>query len=240
MINSNMKIEIWSDVACPFCYIGKRRFETALAEFEHRDEVEVIWKSFQLDPEAQYSPGQTIYDHLAERKGWSPQQAREVSANVIEMARGEGLQYDFDKLVPANTFDAHRFTHLAAQRGLQDKAEEKLFHAYFTEGKNIADPAVLTQLGVEIGLEASAVQQMLDGDAGTNEVQADIAEAQKFGIRGVPFFVFNRQYAVSGAQASAGFLQALQESWAAWEKENPAALAQVANGEVCTPDGECA
>ena len=235
-----MKIEIWSDVACPFCYIGKRRFENALEQFAHRDEVEVIWKSFQLDPEAQYSPGQNIYDHLAERKGWSRQQARETTAHVIEMAQGEGLQYDFDKLVPTNTFDAHRFTHLAAQYGLQDKAEEKLFHVYFTEGKNIADPTVLTQLGVEIGLEASAVQQMLNSEDFTDEVQSDIVEAQALGVRGVPFFVFNRQYAVSGAQASAGFLQALQQSWTAWEKENPAVSTEVTNGEVCMPDGECA
>lgn len=219
MINSSMKIEIWSDVACPFCYIGKRRFETALAEFEHRDEVEVIWKSFQLDPEAQYSPGQTIYDHLAERKGWSPAQARETSAHVTEMARGEGLHYDFDHLVPANTFDAHRLAHLAAQHGWQDQAEERLFTAYFTEGKNIADPAVLGQLGVEIGLKSSEVSQMLASEEGSAAVQADIAEAQVLGIRGVPFFVFNRQYTVSGAQASGGFLQALQQAWAVWEKQ---------------------
>ncbi len=235
-----MKIEIWSDIACPFCYIGKRRFETALGQFAHRDTVEVIWRSFQLDPEAQHVPGKTIYDHLAERKGWSPAQARETSAHVTDMARGEGLHYDFDHLVPANTFDAHRLTHLAAQHGLQDKAEEHLFTAYFIEGKNIADPAVLVQLGTEIGLDASTVSQMLASEEGSAEVQADIAEAQALGIRGVPFFVFNRQYAVSGAQPSAGFLQALQQAWAAWEKENPAAVAQVANGEVCLPDGECA
>jgi len=234
-----MKIEIWSDVACPFCYIGKRRLETALRQFAHRDATEVVWRSFQLDPEAKYVPGLSILDHLAERKGWSKQQAREATEQVSNMARGEGLEYDFDRQIPANTFDAHRLTHLAAQHGLQDAAEERLFAAYFTEGKNIGDRAVLEQLGVDIGLEAGEVRHLLAGDDYTAAVQADIVEASALRVRGVPFCVFNRQYAVSGAQASDGFLQTLEKAWAAWAQENPLAAAQVATGNVCLPGEEC-
>ncbi len=235
-----MKVEIWSDIACPFCYIGKRRFENALEEFAHRDAVEVVWHSFQLDPEAKYVPGENIYDHLADRKGWSPQQAREATMQVLHMANNEGLTFDFDRQLPANTFDAHRFTHLAAKHGLQNAAEEQLFSAYFTEGKNISDPAVLEQLGHEVGLEIKEVRQLLNSDDYAGEVRADIDEAAEIGIRGVPFFVFNRQYAVSGAQATAGFLQVLEQSWEAWEKAHPAATMQSADGEVCMPEGDCA
>ncbi|MEO6039393.1 MAG: DsbA family oxidoreductase [Saprospiraceae bacterium] len=234
-----MKIEIWSDIACPFCYIGKRRFETALEQFAHHNEVEVIWRSFQLDPEAKHVPGQSILDHLAERKGWSKEQAREATTQVATMAKGEGLRYDFDRQIPANTFDAHRLTHLAAQHGRQDAAEERLFAAYFGEGKNIAEHTVLKELGIEIGLPEADVRQMLASSDYTAGVRADIAEANALGVRGVPFFVFNRQYAISGAQPAAAFLQTLQQSWTAWEHEQPAA-AQVAGGEVCTPDGDCA
>ena len=234
-----MKVEIWSDVACPFCYIGKRRFETALQQFAHRDAVEVIWRSFQLDPEAKHVPGQSILTHLAERKGWSLEQARAATAQVTAMAQGEGLVYDFERQIPANTFDAHRLSHLAARHGRQDAAEERLFAAYFMEGKDIADRAVLEQLGSDLGLETTEVRTMLESDDYTMDVQADITEAGAIGVRGVPFFVFNRQYAVSGAQASDGFLQALQQSWAAWEHENPVGAHQQGAGEVCTPDGNC-
>jgi len=147
-----MKIEIWSDIMCPFCYIGKRRFENALNQFDHKKDVQVKWRSYQLDPDLKYVPNKTIHEVLADKKGFTKEEAKQMNQRVTEMARQEGLTYNMDKVIPANTLDAHRFTHLAAKHNLQDKAEERLFLAYFTEGKNISDRETLLQLGKEIGL----------------------------------------------------------------------------------------
>ena len=209
-----MKVEIWSDVMCPFCYIGKRRFENALARFPHKDAVEVEWKSFQLDPSIKSEPGKNINQYLAERKGWSLEQARQLNSQVTETAASVGLHYDFDKAVVANSFDAHRFAHLAAGQGLGDAAEEALFKAYFTEGRDVSDHNILAQLGMEIGLDPIQVKQALDGDAYVADVRHDIQEAQSLGARGVPFFVLDRKYAVSGAQPEDTFTQALEQAFA--------------------------
>jgi predicted DsbA family dithiol-disulfide isomerase len=232
-----MKVEIWSDVMCPFCYIGKRRFENALQQLSFRDEIDIEWKSFQLDPSVQHEPGKTIHQYLAERKGFSVQKAKELNDQVTGMAAGEGLTYDFDKAVVANSFDAHRFSHLAAKHGKGDAAEESLFKAYFSEGKNIADRDTLIQLGIDIGLEGTEVKQALEGDAYTQEVQQDIAAATTLGIRGVPFFVIDRKYAVSGAQSTEVFLQALDKSFTEWKKDNNQLT--TIQGEVCSTDGDC-
>jgi predicted DsbA family dithiol-disulfide isomerase len=209
-----MKVEIWSDVMCPFCYIGKRRFENALARFPHKDAVEIEWKSFQLDPSIKSEPGKNINQYLAERKGWSLEQARQMNRQVTETAASAGLHYDFDKAVVANSFDAHRFAHLAAGQGLGDAAEEALFKAYFIEGRDVSDHNILAQLGLEIGLDAARVKQALDGDAFAADVSRDIEEAQSLGARGVPFFVLDRKYAVSGAQPEDTFTQALEQAFA--------------------------
>lgn len=232
-----MKVEIWSDVMCPFCYIGKRRFENALQQLSFRDEIDIEWKSFQLDPAMQHEPGKTIHEYLAERKGFSVQKAKELNAQVTGMAAAEGLKYDFDKAVVANSFDAHRFSHLAAKHGKGDAAEESLFKAYFSEGKNIADRDTLVQLGIDIGLDGVEVKQALEGNTYTQEVQQDIAEATTLGIRGVPFFVIDRKYAVSGAQATDVFLQTLDKSFTEWKKENNQFT--TIQGEVCSSDGDC-
>lgn len=208
-----MKVEIWSDVLCPFCYIGKRNFEKALGAFEHAGEVEIVWKSFQLDPETKVFSGKNIHEYLAEKKGGTIAWAREMNDRVTQMAREAGLRYDMDKAVPANSFDAHRMTHLAKSRGLGDKMEERLFAAYFTEGKNIADHDTLTELGKEIGLDSEEIQKTLSGEDFAGEVRADIEEASALGIRGVPFFVMDRKYGVSGAQPSEAFLEKLREAW---------------------------
>lgn len=208
-----MKIEIWSDVLCPFCYIGKRNFEKALGEFEHAGEVEVVWKSYQLDPETKTFGGKNIHEYLAEKKGASVEWAREMNDRVVQMARESGLHYDMDKAIPANSFDAHRLTHLAKSRGLGAKMEERLFAAYFTEGRNIADHVVLTALGTEVGLDTAEIQKMLSRNDFADEVRGDIEEASALGIRGVPFFVLDRKYGVSGAQPSEAFLEALRETW---------------------------
>ncbi len=209
-----MKVEIWSDVMCPFCYIGKRKFEAALAQFAHRDKVEVEWKSFQLNPSLETDPGKSVKQSLAESKGWSLEQADEAMSYVVGMAESVGLTYQYDKAVVANSFDAHRFSHLAKKHGLQDAAEERLFAAYFTEGKNTADSATLVQLGTEIGLDPEAVRQLLRSGDFAADVDKDIEEARQLGITGVPFFVFNRKYAVSGAQDSKLFLEVLEKAFA--------------------------
>ena len=209
-----MKVEIWSDVVCPFCYIGKRKFEGALAQFKHRDAVEVVWHSFQLSPETPRDQTGNIHDLLATKFG-SRERARAMNDHVINEAAAVGLHYDFDRAQLTNTFDAHRFSHLAAAHGLQDAAEEQLFAAYFTEGRHIGQPDTLREIATEIGLDPAAVTAMLAGDDYTADVNADIAEARELGITGVPFFVIDRQYGVSGAQPTETFLQVLQQAWAA-------------------------
>jgi predicted DsbA family dithiol-disulfide isomerase len=207
-----MQVEIWSDMMCPFCYIGKRKFEKALRRFPHAEEVEITWKSFQLDPGLPSLPGKNLNAYLAERKGWTLEQARQAHDRVTRTAKEVGLEYDFDKAVVANSFDAHRLVQAAKVRNLGDAMEERLFRAYFTEGRNIADPATLTQLGVEAGLDEAGVRQALTSDEFAQAVRNDIREARQLGVTGVPFFVLDRKYAVSGAQDSAVFLQALQQA----------------------------
>lgn len=215
-----MTVEIWSDVMCPFCYIGKRKFEAALAQFEDRDKVEVVWRSFQLDPGLTTEPGKSVAQSLSEKKGWTPEQTTQSLAFVTQMAEAVGLDYHFDKAIVANSFDAHRFTHYAKTQGKQDAAEERLFAAYFSEGKNTADHETLAQLGAEIGLDPEAVIQMLAGKAFTDEVKDDIRLARQFGVNGVPFFAFDRKFAVSGAQDVEVFLGALQRSFLVHTSDN--------------------
>ena len=233
-----MKIEVWSDVMCPFCYIGKRKFEAALAQFPDGAKIELVWKSFQLDPELTVTKKQNTYEYLAERKGFSYGQSVEMHDNVTAMAAKEGLEYNFETSVVANSFDAHRLSHLAKKHGLGDAMEESLFRAYFTEGKDIADHATLRELGAAIGLDPAEITAVLESDAYAAEVRQDIVEAQQLGIRGVPFFVFDRKYAVSGAQPTDVFLETLKTSFGEWQQKNPGGL-QVNEGPVCTPDGEC-
>jgi predicted DsbA family dithiol-disulfide isomerase len=199
-------------VMCPFCYIGKRRFEQALAQYEGKDQVEITWRSFQLDPDLVTDDSISAAQSLAEKKGWSEEQTNQTMDYVTQIAAGVGLEYHFEKAVVANSFDAHQFTHFAKQHGKQLEAEEKLFAAYFTEGKNIADHAVLAELGASIGLDPVAVKEALASDAFADEVAQDIATARQFGISSVPFFVFDRKFAVSGAQDVDVFLQTLQRS----------------------------
>ena len=198
---------------CPFCYIGKRKFEKALAQFDHRDEVEIVWKSFQLNPAMKTQPGKNINRYLAEIKGWSLEQARSMNDRVTAMAKEVGLSYDFDKAVVANSFDAHRLIQFAKTQGKGDAAEERLFKAYFTEGKDTGDHATLIRLGTDIGLDAAAVKNMLESGLYADEVKKDLHEAQQVGVSGVPFFVLDNKYALSGAQESSTFLQALNTTW---------------------------
>jgi predicted DsbA family dithiol-disulfide isomerase len=204
-----MKVEIWSDVMCPFCYIGKRKFENALQSFAQKDQVEIEWKSFQLNPTMKTDPSKNINEYLAEHKGISIAQAKQMNDRVIAMANEVGLNYDLDKAIVANSFDAHRLSHFAKKHGVQNAVEELLFKAYFTEGKNTADHNTLTAIAVEAGLNAEEVRTMLASNEFADDVNNDIYEAQQVGARGVPFFVFDNQYAVSGAQPSQLFTDVL-------------------------------
>jgi predicted DsbA family dithiol-disulfide isomerase len=209
-----MKVEIWSDIMCPFCYIGKRNFEAALKQFERRDSIEVEWKSFQLDPfiPMNIQKKENVYQYLARRKGISLEESIDLHKNVIQMAKNAGLEYNFDKAIIANSFNAHRMIQMAKTKGLGDQVEECLFHAYFTEGKDFGSAEILIELGQKIGLTEADVKEALTNDEYAYKVKQDVQEAQSIGVRGVPFFVFNRKYGISGAQPSEIFLQALEES----------------------------
>ncbi len=204
-----MNVEIWSDVMCPFCYIGKRRFEKALEKFDGRNEVRVVWKSYQLNPDLITDPSRNINEYLAEHKGISLEEAKALNDRVTAMAREVGLIYDFDKTVVANSFDAHRLSHFAKRYGRQDAMEERLFRAYFTEGLNTADHGILTELATEVGLGPTEVGAVLASDEFGHEVEQDIYEAYQIGVQGVPFFLFEDKYAVSGAQSAERFVEVL-------------------------------
>lgn len=208
-----MTIEIWSDVVCPYCYIGKREFENALARFPHKDEVEVEWKSFELDPSAPKRSEHDIYGMLVSKYGGTRDDAQARVHGVVERAKTVGLEYQMDKAIIGNSFDAHRLIQLAKTKGKGAEAEERLFKAYFMEGEHIADHATLVRLAQEIGLEVQEVETMLASTRLAQEVRADEREAQQLGVRGVPFFVIDRKWGVSGAQASDHFLGALEQAW---------------------------
>jgi predicted DsbA family dithiol-disulfide isomerase len=208
-----VKVEIWSDVVCPWCYIGKRRFERGLAAFEHRDDVQVVWRSFELDPRAPKSSEEDPAERLARKYGMSVEEARAAQARVAGLAAEEGLAYRLDLARPANTFDAHRLLHLAAERGVQGAAEERLFAAHFTEGRPLGDPETLVALAAEAGVDEAEAREVLGGDAYAEAVAADEREATELGITGVPFFVIDRRYGISGAQPAELIQRALDQAW---------------------------
>jgi predicted DsbA family dithiol-disulfide isomerase len=208
-----MKIEIWSDIACPFCYIGKRNLEAALQEFAHADEVELEWRSFELDPQAPVESDSDMADLLAAKYGYSREQALAMNEQMSERARHAGLDFHMADIVPTNTLDAHRLIHLAARHGLQAQMKERLLHAYFTEGQHLGDTETLVRLASETGVPAGEAEAMLAGDDFKYEVRADQTEARDFSITGVPFFVVDRKYGISGAQPVEVFTQALEQAW---------------------------
>lgn len=206
-----MRVEIWSDVVCPFCYIGKRKLEAALAQLPERDRVEVVWRSFQLGPATRTDPTRNAIQNLAEKKGWTLEATRQAVADVASRAQAVGLTFDYERTKVANTFDAHRLTHYAAGLGKADEIVEALFRAYFIDGGNVGDPDALTALAVGIGLPEAGVRDMLGSGQFADDVRHDIQMAAQLGINAVPCFVLDRKYAVSGAQESSVLLQALQQ-----------------------------
>ncbi|WP_413999885.1 DsbA family protein [Flavobacterium sp. W1B] len=212
-MENKLKVQIWSDIMCPYCYIGKRRIETALTQFEHADAVEIEWKSFQLDPNFIASKDENLTEHLAEKYGKDKEWAQEMMDNMTQNAKNSGLDFHFEKAIMANSFNAHRLLHLAKENHLGNELKELLFKAYLTEGKNIDDYETLKQLGIQAGLEATAVDKVLQSDAYAANVKQDIAMAQNIGVQGVPFFVLDNKYAVSGAQHVETFVKTLEKVW---------------------------
>ena len=236
-----MKVEIWSDVVCPWCYIGKRRFEAALGRFAHADQVEVEWRSFELDPHATSvraaGEGPDHADVLASKYAMSRAQAEAAIGNVTAAAAGEGLDFHLDVSLRSNTFDAHRVIHLAAARGIQDAVKERLMRAYFTEGEPVGDRDALLRIATDAGLDAAEVEQVLDTDEHADAVRADEADARALGISGVPFFVVDRLYGVSGAQPADQLLAVLERAWSERSPFTLVGSGQAGTDEACGPDG---
>jgi predicted DsbA family dithiol-disulfide isomerase len=231
---SKLTIDIWSDIACPWCYIGKRHLEQALDKFAHKDEVEVVWHSFELDPSAprQRDSSQSYAERLAKKYGTQTAQAQQRLDHMVETAARDGLDFRFDHIKSGNTFDAHRLIHLGHDHDLQDAVKERLLRAYMTEGAAIGDRDVLLRLATEAGLDETEAREVLDGDRYAAEVRDDEALARELGISGVPFFVFGGRFGVSGAQPADVLLGALDKAWS----ELPA-IETFAEGAACGPDG---
>lgn len=227
-----MEVEIWSDIVCPWCYVGKRRFEAGLAGFEHAGDVHVTWRSFELDPAAPRTREVDGATHLAQKYGMTRERALAMQQQMTDNAAAEGLDFRFDLARAGNTFDAHRILKLAAEHGLQDAVKERLMRAYLTEGEPIGDPEALQRITEEAGLPADEVRELLESDRFGEEVRSDEATAGSLGITAVPFFVVDRAFGTAGAQPPELLLQMLQRGW---EARSP--LSVVAGGPSCGPDG---
>jgi predicted DsbA family dithiol-disulfide isomerase len=228
-----LQIDVWSDIACPWCWVGKRRLEAALDRFAHADEVSVTWHAFELDrsaPPASSGAGNHA-SALAKKYGMSLAQAEAAMARLTSVAKGDGLEMRFDRIRPGNTFDAHRLVHLASLHGLQDQMKERLFRAYLGEGEAMSDRATLVRLAAEVGLDEAEVRNALETNAFAEDVRADEQEASDAGVSGVPFFVLQSKYAISGAQPADLFVEALERAWSEVDE------APADQGEVCGPDG---
>lgn len=232
-----MKVEVWSDIMCPFCYIGKRNYDDAIQQFANKNEIEIVWKSFQLDPSR--SGREDVYEYLAERKGISREQAIMMQAQVTAMANEVGLEYHLDRTIMANTFKAHRLIQFAKEKGQSTIAEEALFSANFTEGQDIDDPIVLKRIAQKIGFSFTDVDEALTNQKYADLVTKDIHEAKQVGVTGVPFFIFNREYVINGARPPEVFLDILEKSFTEWKKDNPKSAFEITTGASCDPDGKC-
>lgn len=228
-----LRIDVWSDIACPWCYVGKRRFEAALERFEHVSDVELHWRSFELDPSApkQRSSDVPYVERLAKKYGATTERAQAMIDQMTETAKADGLSFRFDRIQPGNTFDAHRLVHLAAEHGLQDAMKEAFFRAYLEEGVAIGDPDAIAAVAIDTGLDADEVQGVLQSDAYASDVRGDEQQAAQLGIRGVPFFVLDRRYAIQGAQSADTVLSVLRKA------HQEMAPLEVIEGAACGPDG---
>jgi predicted DsbA family dithiol-disulfide isomerase len=232
-----MRIEIWSDVVCPWCFVGKRRLESALAGFEHADEVEVVYRSFELDPTAPTHGHELSTGVLARKYGRPEAEMRQVQQQLIDLAAEEGLAFRLFDTVHTNTVDAHRLLHLALETGgaaLQRELKEALLSAYFEQAEDVGDHDVLARVAVGVGLDEARVREVLAGREYADAVAADVAQARAYGATGVPFFVVDRAYGISGAQPAEVFAQVLDQAWAA---SHPVLQTVGGDAEACGPDG---
>ena len=232
---SKLRVDVWSDIACPWCFVGKRRLEAALERFPHGDEVDVVWHAFELDPTAprERDVSQSYAERLASKYGFPVAQAQARISQMTETAQADGIAFDFERIRPGNTFDAHRLVHLGQELGSQDAVKERFLQAYLSEGEAIGNPQALQRLAVEAGLPTADVERVLSTDLYAKEVRGDEANARELGISGVPFFVLDQRLALSGAQPADVFLSALTQAW-----ETRASAPEVfAEGDACGPDG---
>lgn len=236
-MNHTLNIQIWSDIMCPFCYIGKRRIEEALQNFKHKDSVAIEWKSFQLDANFIAEPDDNIIDHLAEKYRKDTDWAQTMIDNMTQNAKNAGLDFHFEKAILANSFHAHRLLHLAKKYNLTNELEELLFKAYLTDGKNVNDLDTLSKLGKEVGIDSEEIKQVLESNEYAKEVQQDIEQAQAIGVQGVPFFVFDNKYAISGAQPATTFLQTLERVWQEGNFDSKVTMVNTTKENSCDIDG---
>lgn len=232
-----MKIEMWSDYACPFCYIGKRRLEEALEKFEHRDQVEWVLKSYQLAPDNARDIGKSIYEVIAEKNNMSVEQAKENMNNPVEQAKQFGLELNFDRVIPTNTLDAHRLAHFAAEKGKEQAMSERLMKAYFTDGLHIGDHEVLTELAVEVGLDRDEVTALLQSSKYADLVKQQREEGLATGLKMIPHILIDGKYVYFGGQTSDKVLEALNQAWNDRSGEASQPEQEVTVIEGCTADG---
>ena len=231
-----MKIELWSDFACPFCYIGKKRFEKALANFPHKDKVELVYKAYQLNPNAPKKMVGTAYEAFAKGHGTTPEQAKQKFAMFTENAKTVGLEYNYDIIQMTNTFDAHRVAKYANTLGLEQELTNRFMKAYFTDGENLADYQTLVKLASEVGLQEEKVKAILEENTYGDLVKEQMLEGRQVGVRGVPFFVLNRKYGVSGAQAEEYFTQVLEKLWEEEQEQQLSTISEAKDGATCNDE----
>jgi predicted DsbA family dithiol-disulfide isomerase len=236
-MENKLKIQIWSDIMCPFCYVGKRRIEEALSQFEHREAVAIEWKSFELDASFIPSPDDNLIEHLAEKYQKDTDWAQTMVDNMTQNAKGVGLDFHFEKAILANSHNAHRLLHLAKKQHLANELKELLFKAYLTDGKDLNSLNTLTELGIAVGLQADAVAQVLHSNAYSDDVKQDILEANAIGVRGVPFFVFDNKYAISGAQSTTAFVQNLEKVWQEGQFDSKVTFINSSSNNSCDING---
>ena len=236
-----MKIEIWSDVVCPFCYIGKRNFEKSLEDFKHQKDIEIEWKSFQLDPSFIQNPNEKTdnTERLSKKYNKPYEDMKLMQENIINTAKNVGLEMRLFDSIQFNTFQAHRLIQKAKEKNLGSEAEEKFFKAHFTECLDLGNKEVLTKIAKEIGLNDAEITDALENDSYALAINKDIQEAQNIGVTGVPFFVINRKYGISGAQPTEAFTQTLEKAYEDWKATQPRYLLIEENGNSCSIDGKC-
>ncbi len=230
-----MKVEIWSDVMCPFCYIGKRRLELALDKFEHKNEVEITFRTFQLHPDAEKNTGLSMHEVLSKKMNGTVEQAKRMNNQVALQARELGLYYDFDNLIPTNTYDSLRLSYFAKEHGKMEEMFERMMKAYFVDSLDVGDHRVLAQLAKEVGLDEGEALKVLQSDQYSENLRQDKEDGVKLGIQGVPYFIVNDKYTISGAQPPETFLSVLNQAWK--EEEEKRSVAPSANA-YCE-DGVC-